>query len=103
MAEVGTWLTGASLTALTLIAITSVALCAPPEPVLPWSFVIKLIAAEPLKLDAGVNVRPFKAVLMSAAVPENTILLLCDPLPVVKVKPFVPFKDIEPFDADNVT
>ena len=35
----GAVFTGASLTALTLTATVSVSLCAPPVPLLPWSFV----------------------------------------------------------------
>ena len=44
---------GASLTGVTVIATESVSLLAPPVPVKPWSLVVIVRLAEPLKLDTG--------------------------------------------------
>jgi len=43
----GTVFTGASLTALTVIATVSVSLCATPAPVLPWSLTVRLSVSGP--------------------------------------------------------
>ena len=48
-------MTGASLTAVTVIATVSVSDSAPPEPVLPWSLVVIVRLAAPLKLGVGVE------------------------------------------------
>ena len=86
-----------------MIETTSVSDCAPPDPALPWSFVVKLMLAEPLKFDVGVKVKPFKAALMLAAIPVKTIVELFEPLPVVNVNPVVWLKDIKPFVDVKVT
>ena len=51
---VGTVCTGASLTALTVMATVSLSVSVPPAPVLPWSDVVKLRVALPLYCAVGV-------------------------------------------------
>ena len=69
----------------TVIVTTSVSLKAPPVPVLPKSSVVTVTVAVPLKDVVGVKVDPSKAVLISAIVPVNVIVVSSVPSPTVKV------------------
>src|SRR5882724_6423846 len=96
----GTVLTGASFTALTVMATVSTSVWAPPEPVLPRSLVVTVRLAAPLKLPAGWNTRPLRAVLMLARVPVTVTVPV--PLPLT-VRPAVPDSVSTPLVAANVT
>src|SRR5882724_6416745 len=96
----GTVLTGASLTALTVMATVSTSLSGPPEPVLPWSLVVTVRLAEPLKLPVGWNTRPLMAVLMLARLPVTVTVPV--PLPLT-VRPVVPARVSTPLVTANVT
>src|SRR5215468_5795452 len=96
----GTVLTGASFTELTVMATVSTSVSGPPEPVLPWSLVVTVRLAAPLKLAVGANTRPFSAVLMLARLPVTVTVAV--PLPVT-VRPVVPAKVITPVVAAKVT
>ena len=85
----GTVLSGASLTALTVMPTVSVSVNAPPEPVLPWSSVVSVRVTAPLKSAFGSNDMPSSAALMLAAVPVNVIVLSALPSPTVKLRPSV--------------
>lgn len=62
---------------------------APPVPVLPWSFVVIVTDAFPMKAVVGVNDMPPSAVLMLLRVPVKVIVASAVPSPVVKVSPVV--------------
>src|SRR5882672_10581155 len=96
----GTVLTGASLTALTVMATVSTSVLAPPEPVLPKSLVVTVRLALPLKLPVGANTRPFNAVLMLARLPVTVTVPV--PLPET-VSPDVPASVSTPLVAASVT
>ena len=96
----GTVFTGASLTALTVMATVSVSVWAPPEPVLPWSLVVTVRLAVPLKLPVGWNTRPLRAVLMLASVPVTVTVPV--PLPLT-VRPEVPARVSTPLVTASVT
>src|SRR5215510_4759409 len=96
----GTVLTGASLTAFTVMATESLSLRAPPEPVLPWSLVVTVRLAAPLKLPVGANTRPLRAVLMLARLPVTVTVAV--PLPLT-VRPEVPASVSTPLVAASVT
>jgi hypothetical protein len=83
-------LTGASLTAVTVMLTESLSFFAPPAPVLPWSSVVSVKSAAPLKLAVGVKLRPFNAALTSASVPVKTMLASAVPSPVAKASPPLP-------------
>jgi hypothetical protein len=51
-------LTGASFTALTVMLTVSVSLCAPPEPVLPWSSVTIWTTPRRCSWRSGVKLSP---------------------------------------------
>ncbi len=59
----GMTLTGASFSAVTLMASVSTSMSAPPVPVLPRSFVTTVTEATPLKLAAGAKYKPCRVVL----------------------------------------
>src|SRR5215210_3812579 len=94
---------GASLTAVTLTLTESLSLCGPPVPVLPPSFVVMLMAAEPLKFANGVYDRPFSAPLMLEIEPENVMAASEEPSPALNVRPAVPLSESRPFEADSET
>ena len=71
--------------ALTVMLIVSSSVSAPP-PVLPWSSVWIRRVATPLNPRSGVKTKPSKALLMSAWVPVNTIVVSSKPSPTLKVK-----------------
>ena len=96
----GTVLTGASLTALTVMATESLSVRAPPEPVLPRSLVATVMLAAPLKLPVGANTRPLRAVLMLARLPVTVTVPV--PLPLT-VRPAVPARVSTPLVAVSVT
>src|SRR5882724_9205196 len=96
----GTVLTGASFTALTVMATVSTSVWAPPEPVLPRSLVVTVRLAAPLKLPAGWNTRPLRAVLMLARLPVTVTVPV--PLPLT-VRPAVPASVSTPLVAASVT
>src|SRR5215813_5260477 len=96
----GTLFTGASSTALTVMATGSVSLSGPPEPVLPWSLVVTVRLAAPLKLAVGWNTRPFSAVLMLPRLPVTVTVPV--PLPLT-VSPAVPARVSTPLVAASVT
>src|SRR5262247_4124590 len=96
----GTVLTGASFTALTVMATESLSLRAPPEPVLPWSLVVTVRLAAPLKLPVGANTRPLRALLMLARLPVTVTVAV--PLPLT-VRPEVPASVSTPLVAAKVT
>src|SRR5262252_9545368 len=96
----GTVLTGASLTALTVMATESTSVSGPPEPVLPWSLVVTVRLAAPLKLPVGWNTRPLRAVLMLARLPVTVTVPV--PLPLT-VRPVVPARVSTPLVAAKVT
>src|SRR5882724_5567837 len=96
----GTVLTGASLTALTVMATVSTSVWAPPEPVLPRSLVVTVRLALPLKLPVGANTRPLRAVLMLARLPVTVTVPV--PLPLT-VRPAVPASVSTPLVAASVT
>src|SRR5882724_6004307 len=96
----GTVFTGASLTALTVMATVSTSVWAPPEPVLPRSLVVTVRLAAPLKLPAGANTRPLRAVLMLARVPVTVTVPVQLP---ETVRPDVPARVSTPLVAASVT
>src|SRR2546428_45419 len=83
----GTLLTGASLTALTVMATESVSLSAPPEPVLPWSLGTSCKLAAPLKSAGGAKRRAVRAALIRGVAPRNGTAGAGVPSPVGKVRP----------------
>src|SRR5882724_5132421 len=96
----GTVFTGASFTALTVMATVSTSVLAPPEPVLPRSLVVTVRLALPLKLPVGANTRPFNAVLTLARLPVTVTVPV--PLPLT-VRPAVPASVSTPLVAASVT
>ncbi len=94
---------GASFTALTVIVLVSVSDNAPPEPVLPWSFVTIVNVTLPFMLAMGEKIgfdAPAKKVLIFAMVPVNTMELLPEPV-TVTLPPVV--ADNVPESTDKVT
>ena len=57
----GTVFTGASLTALTVMVTVSVSVSAPPVPVLPWSLVVIVSVAAPLKFSVAAEAQAGRA------------------------------------------
>ena len=66
----------------------SVSLSGPPAPVLPWSFVVTVRLAGPLRSAAGWNISPSNAVLTSASVPVNVSVESARPSPVPASAPW---------------
>ena len=87
---------------VTLILMESVSDSAPPLPVLPRSLVLICNDAAPLKSCVGVNVRPFKALLMDVIVPLKIIDASDVPSPAEKERPAMLLKLIVPLVAVRV-
>ena len=89
-------------TALTVMFTVSVSLSAPPEPVLPRSFVLICRLAAPVKFAVGTKLSPFNAVLIAETVPVNVVVASFTPSPALKVNPLVVVSVIVPFVAASV-
>ena len=74
-----------------------------PVPVLPRSLTSMSIFAVPANSAFGVNVRPSSAALRSVCEPVMTIVGSVVPSPTVSVRPVVPLRVNEPFDARRAT
>src|ERR1044072_6158379 len=85
----------------------SVSVFAPPDPLLPRSFVVMVKVAAPLKPSVGVKLMPFKAALMLLIVPWNVIVASAVPSPLhppqPKFRPLVPLSVNVPLVAVSVT
>ena len=81
----------------------SVSESGPPVPLLPWSFVVIVTLAVPLKPKFGVKLIPLSAALILAMVPVKVIVASAVPSPTVKARPLVPLSVNVPFVAVSVT
>ena len=70
----------------TVMPIVSTSCNDPPLPVLPWSSVVIVIVAVPLKEALGVKVSPSRDVLMSSIVPVKVMSVSSVPSPTEKIK-----------------
>ena len=99
----GTVLTGASLTALTVMVTVSVSESALPRAAVALVVGDDLQAGRAVEVGGGVNARPFRAALMLAIVPVKVIVASAVPSPAVNVRPVVPLSVIVPLVAVSVT
>ena len=75
----------------------------PPVPVSPWSLVVIVRLAPPVKLGAGVNLSWSRALLISCTVPMKVMVALLAPLPDEKESPVVLDSVRRPLVALSVT